>query len=80
MGSDKAKELLDDAKNKVESAVHNVGTHLKDDAERLKAKLSHDHQVDEKLGELVASDEGEAAKKHAENDMAVDAVMLSHEE
>lgn len=80
MGSDKAKVLLDDAKNKVETAVHDVETHLKDDAERLKTKLSHDHQVDEKLGELVNSGEGETAKKRAEDDMAVDAVMLSHED
>lgn len=80
MGNDKAKELFEDAKDKVEHAVHDVASDLKADAERLRGRLEHEHAVDEKLSQLVESQEGQDAKKRAEVNVAGDAVMLGQEE
>lgn len=80
MGNDKAKALLGDAEDKVKAAAHDVESDLKADAAHLKERLAHHAEEDAELKKLITEPAIQQDAKKAEGDMAVDAVMLGHEE
>lgn len=80
MGSDQAKELLGEAENKVRAAVEGVESDLKAGAEHLKERLARSADEDAELKQLITEPAIKQEEKKAESDVAVDAMMLSHED